>query len=133
MKEVLHIIRERAKDEANLLLRTHKETGSYLTDISEWVSERINSYTYELLDHLQKETLPADPNDPLIRALLNYCPPFLRTRYQKRVLLEIPDIHKKAIIACYLASRVVYLRGLDWSPSLVDVLPLITKDKAIIG
>lgn len=133
MKEVLQIIRERAKDEANLLLSTHKQTGSYLTEISEWISERINSYTYELLDHLQKETLPTDSSDPLIRALLNYCPPFLRTRYQKRVLLEIPEIHKKAIIACYLASRVVYLRGLDWSPSLVDILPLITQDKAIIG
>ncbi|MGE3535681.1 MAG: hypothetical protein AB7H48_12760, partial [Parachlamydiales bacterium] len=67
------------------------------------------------------------------RCLLNYCPPLLREKYLKRVLLEVPDMHKKAVIACHLASRVVYHRGLEWSPSLVDVLPLIASDPKIIG
>lgn len=133
MKEILEIIRSRAKDEAQLLLRTYKETGSFLTDISEWVSEKINGFTYELLDYLETQTLSNDPEDPLIRCLLNYCPPLLRTKYQKRVLLEVPDIHKKAIIACYISSRLVYHRGLDWAPTVVDVLPLISHDPAIIG
>ncbi|MBI2742915.1 MAG: NAD-glutamate dehydrogenase [Chlamydiales bacterium] len=132
MKEILEIIRGRAKDEAQLLLRTHKQTGSFLTDISDWISEKINSFTYELLDYLVTQTLSNDPEDPLIRCLLNYCPPLLRSRYQKRILLEIPDIHKKAIIACYISSRLVYSRGLDWAPSVVDVLPLIAHDPAII-
>lgn len=133
MKEILIIIRNRAKNEAELLLRTHSQTEAFLTDISEWISERINTFTYELLDYLQPLTLSTDPQDPLIRCLLNYCPPLLRTRYQKRILEEIPDIHKKAIIACHIASRLVYMRGLDWSPRVVDVLPLIAKDPSITG
>ena len=49
MQQTLEIIREKARDEAQLLLKIHDETGSFLTDIPEWVSERINTYTYQLL------------------------------------------------------------------------------------
>lgn len=132
MPEILHIIRMRAKDEARLLLNTYRDSKEFLTDISEHVSEKINTFKYGLLDYLQGQTLSNDPDDPLIRCLLNYCPPLLRTKYQKRILLELPDIHKKAVIACYIAQRLVYSRGLDWSPSLVDVLPLIARDPSVI-
>ena len=133
VSEILKIIEMRAREEANLLLRTYKEKHSFLTDISEWVSERINLYKDQLMIYLQNITLSNDPEDPFIRCLLNYCPPLLRTRYQKRILLEVPDVHKKAIIACHIASRLVYFRGLDWSPSLIDVLPLIVLDPLIVG
>jgi glutamate dehydrogenase len=133
MKEILEIIRARAKDEAELLLKTFHATQAFLTDISELISERINTFTYQILDYLQPQTLSNDPQDPLIRCLLNYCPPLLRTRYQKRILLEIPDIHKKAIISCYLASRLVYRRGLSWLPTIVDSLPLIARDPNILS
>jgi glutamate dehydrogenase len=133
VSEILETIRAKARDEANALLKTHRQTGAYLTDISEWVSERINAYKDQLLNYFQTVTLSNDPHDPLIRCLLNYCPPLLKEKYLKRVLLEVPDVHKKAIIACHLASRIVYYRGLDWSPSLVDVLPLIASDPKIIG
>lgn len=131
--EILEIIKERAKEEARLMLKAHKETKAFLTDISEWISERINMYKDQLISHLQTVSLSNDPSDPLIRCLLNYCPPLLRNKYQQRILHEVPDVHKKAIIACHIASRVVYYRGLDWSPSLIDVLPLITQDPLIVG
>ncbi len=131
--EILEIIRLRAKEEAQLMLKTHKETQAFLTDISEWISERINMYKDQLIAYLQTVTLSNDPQDPLIRCLLNYCPPLLRHKYQKRILLEVPDVHKKAIIACHIASRIVYYRGLDWLPSLIDVLPLIAEDPLIVG
>lgn len=131
VKEILETIASRARDEAGLLLKTHNQTEAFLTDVSEWVSERINAYTDELLKYLQPIDLSDEPKEPLIKALLNYCLPLLRTKYQKRILTEIPDVHKKAIIACYLASRLVYTRGLSWSPSLIDVLPLIEKDPTI--
>jgi glutamate dehydrogenase len=133
MKEILNIIRARAQDEAKLLLRVHAEKEAFLTDVSEWISEKINGFMYEILDYLQTVKLSTDPKDPLIHCLLNYCPPLLRNKYQDRVLNEIPDIHKKAVIACYIASRLVYHRGLDWSPSVVDVLPLIADDPAILN
>jgi glutamate dehydrogenase len=131
--QILEIIKERARAEACLMLKSYEKDKGFLTDISEWISERINKYKDELMSHFQTIILSDDPSDPLVRCLLNYSPELLRTKYQKRLLHEVPDIHKKAIIACHIASRVVYHRGLDWSPSLVDVLPLITQDPLIIG
>lgn len=131
--QILEIIKAQARDEARLMLRTHKQTGGFLTDISEEISAKINGFMYELLDYFQTITLSNDPNNPLIQALINYCPPLLRQKYQKRILEEVPDIHKKAIIACHIASRLVYHRGLDWSPRIMDVLPLIAKDPLIVG
>lgn len=133
VKEILKIIADRARNEARLLLHTHQETGTFLTDLSEQVSERINTYTYQLLDFLQTVSLSISTEDPLVKCLLHYCPPLLRQHYTKRILSELPDIHKKAIISCYIAQRLVYQRGLGWSPSLVDVLPLVVQDPHIIA
>ena len=131
--EILKVIEMRAREEANLLLRTHQLNKSFLTDISEWISERINLYKDQLMAHFEHISLSNDPKDPLIRCLLNYCPHSLKDRYQDKILLEIPDVHKKAIIACHIASRIVYFRGLNWSPSLVDILPLVIQDPLISG
>ena len=114
-------------NEASLLLNTYKGTNSFLTDISDKISERINLYKYQLLEHLEPLELSKDTNDLLIRCLIHYCPPILRKRYLKGIL-SMPDIHKKAIIACHIASRLVYSRGLDWSPALADILPTLGDD-----
>jgi len=132
VKEVLEIIRKAALHEANLLLETHKNIGTYLTDLSERVSERINLYKYQLLDYLEGVRLSSDRQDPLIRCLLLYCPPLLRKRYPERIL-KMPDIHKKAIIAVFLASHLVYTRGLDWAPSIADVLSSVASDPKILN
>lgn len=133
MPQILTVIRDRARDEAKLMLETHAETGQFLTDISDQISEKINTYMYQLLEFLEGIEISSDPENPLIHCLLNYCPPLLRARYKKRIIEEIPDIHKKAIIATYLASRLVYQRGLAWSPTIVDVLPLIANDPDIVS
>ncbi len=127
VQEVLEIIRKAALNEANLILDTHKKTAAFCTDISDKVSERINLYKDQLLDHLEKTEL----NDSLIECLLRYCPPLLRKKYPERIL-KMPDIHKKAIIAVFLAARLVYTRGLDWSPTIVDLLASIAKDPNIL-
>jgi len=132
ISEILGLIGDCATKEAELMLTHHANTGEYLTDISEWVSQKINAYKYELLDFLTGITLSNDPTNPLIRCLLNYCPKLLRENYQRQILKEIPDIHKKAIIATYLAGKLVYHRGLDWSPSIVDILPLIAQDLELL-
>ena len=128
MKETLAIIESRASNEAKLLLKAHAETGEKLTDLSNKISEKINTYTFEILDYLMSHSLSNNPKDPLIKCLLDYCPSFLSTNYEKRLLTDIPDLHKKAIISCHIASSLVYSRGLGWSPSIVDILPLISKN-----
>lgn len=133
MPEILEIIQQKARDEGQLLLTTHATTNAFLTDISEWISSKINTYKYQLLDYLEKIQLSNDPGNPLIRCLLRYCPPLLRTKYPERILTQIPDIHKKAIISTYIASKLVYSQGIDWSPTIVDILPLIAQDPDIVG
>jgi glutamate dehydrogenase len=124
VKEVLAIIGQAALNEARLLLDTHQKTGQFLSELSDKVSERINLFKYQLLDYL--ETIPLK-DEALIKCLLQYCPPLLRKSYKKGIL-SMPDIHKKAVISCFLASHLVYKRGLDWSPSIADVLPMIASD-----
>lgn len=132
VKEILETLEQCALNEAKLLLDTHKKTGIPLTALSDQISERVNKYTYELLRHLESTNLPKDPQHPLIKAYLAYCPPTLRNQFHQELIGKVPDGHKKAIIACYLASQLVYRRGLDWSPSIADVLPVIWSDPLIV-
>ncbi len=130
VEEILSTIESRCRDEAQTLLASHGQKP--LTEVSELISEQINHFTDELLHYLSTATFSNDPHDPLIQCLLNYCLPLLRTKYEDRILKDIPDLHKQAIIACFLSQRLVYRKGLEWSPSILDVLPLILKDPLII-
>lgn len=125
VQEILERVKLCAAHEAELLLCTHKQTGEFLTSISDRISDHINQYTYQLLDYLDLLPLPTNVQDPMIRCFLNYCLPTLRQHFTSNLMREIPDHHKKAIISRHLASYMVYKKGLDWSPSIVDILPLI--------
>lgn len=125
VSEILDRLKECSSLEADLLLRTHNQTGEHLTQISDLISNRINQFTYQLLDYLDPLPLSKDPNDPMIKCFLDYCLPTLRNLFSAQLLSEIPEHHKKAIIACHLGAYMVYKKGLDWSPSIVDILPLI--------
>jgi len=132
MKQILDLISTKAKEEAELLIRTHIETGAFLTDISDWISDRITTYTYQILDFLDQDPLLSYLQDPLVQCLLHYFPPVLQEKYRDRIITNIPDIHKKAIIACFIASRVVYKKGLAWAPTIVNIIPILAIDPVII-
>lgn len=125
VEEILVRIKQCALHEARLLLRTHKETGQYLTAISDQISDHINQFTYHLLDYLDKMTLSQNPSDPSIKCFLDYCLPILRTHFQDLLLREIPEHHKKAIISRHIAANLVYKKGLSWSPTVVDIFPVL--------
>ena len=125
--EVLERLRQCAAKEAGLLLRTLKRRKGYLTDISEEISSHINKFTYQLLDYLETIELSSSPEDPLIQYFLSYAPPTLAGKFRDQMLSRIPDHHKKAIISCHLAADLVYEKGLDWYPSVVDILPVLLK------
>lgn len=126
--EILAHVQQCALKEARALLKNHQDTGMFLTEISDLISEKINLYTYQILDHLDPIPLSRDIQDPLIRCFLRYCPPTLREKFIDRLMSEIPDHHKKAIISCHIASSLVYKRGIKWSPSIVDVLPVLLEE-----
>lgn len=125
VSEILERLKECAYNEVTLLLKTHQLTKKPLTLISDEISERINQFTYQLLDYLDSVPLSTDRKDPMIRCFLNYCLPILRNSYRDELMREIPDHHKKAIIACHLSAHLVYNKGLDWRPSIVDILPIV--------
>ena len=128
MPEILDHIKKKAKDEALLLLKTFAETQIPLTKVSEMISEKINTYTYEILAYLEHKTLSYDTKSPLIQCLMSYCLPFLRKNYADSIINNIPQIHQKAMIACYIASSIVYSKGVFWSPSIIEILPLVAKE-----
>ncbi|OGN62496.1 MAG: glutamate dehydrogenase [Chlamydiae bacterium RIFCSPHIGHO2_12_FULL_49_11] len=128
MPEILDFIRIKAEDEARLLLHTYLATKKPLTQISDELSEKINDLMYRILSGLEPVTLSSDPNDPLNRCLFLYNLPFFRTHFEGRILTHIPDIHKKAMISSYIAANLIYKRGLDWTPSILDILPHIISD-----
>lgn len=127
IKEILDRLADCARNEAQLLLRTHAETGGFLTDISQEISLRINEFTYQLLDFLDTLPWPLDVDEPLTRCFLEYCLPTLRKTYKKELLENIPEHHKKAIVSSFLAAQLVYAKGLAWHPTIVDVLPVLLK------
>lgn len=125
VSEILERLALCAGNEAKLLLRTHSESNEFLTDISQEISIRINEFTYQLLDYLDTIPWPTDKNDPLTRCFLDYCLPTLKNKFSEQMLKEIPEHHKKAIVACYLAAHLVYTKGLAWHPTIIDVLPML--------
>lgn len=133
VKEILERLKQCAANEAALLLQTRHATGEHLTEISDRISKRINQFTDQLLNYLDTVKLSEDPNDPLIRCFLSYCLPTLRKHYQGQLLREIPDLHKKAIIACHIAAQLVYKKGLTWFPSVVDILPVLLEQPEAFG
>lgn len=128
MHEILNFIREKARLEAQLILKTHKATLESLIDISDTISENINRYTYQILDHLKTIPLSEDPKAPINQCIFHYMIPYIREHFPSRIMESIPDMHKKAIIACYLASKMIYEKGAHWSPTIVDVLPIIIEE-----
>ncbi|MES2198695.1 MAG: NAD-glutamate dehydrogenase domain-containing protein [Chlamydiota bacterium] len=132
VQEIQSVIADKAQKEARLLLSTHERTSEFLTDISEKISEQINRYTYDILNYLEPLSLPLEPEHPFNRVLLNYVLPTLREKYSDRIFSRIPDIHKKAIISCHIASQLVYVKGLSWSPNITDLLPILCEDPEII-
>lgn len=128
VQEILQKIEQYTKEEVRLILETHTRTKESCSNISERISERINGYGAEIRAYLQPLDLV---EGPFMSCFYEFCLPLLVTYFHDRLKTSIPDVHKKAIIASWIASKVVYLRGLEWSPSIVDVLPFLIQDPHI--
>lgn len=126
--EILQKVEKDARDEVKLILETHKKTGQSCCQISEKISERMDLFSSQIRDYLTPLILA---DNSYMSCFYDYMLPFMAKHYRDRLAKSIPDSHKKAIIAAWIASKVVYLRGLDWSPSIVDVLPYVVQDSYV--
>jgi glutamate dehydrogenase len=127
VKEILARLRYCARQEAHLLLQSREELKKPLTHLSDEISEKINGFTDQLLEHLEPFS-QIELKEILNKCFLSYCIPTLRRDYEKELLANVPLNHKKAVIAAHMAARLVYTRGLEWQPTLTDILPVVLKD-----
>lgn len=127
MKEVLEYLRKKAALEADLLISTHEATQMPMTVISEMISEKINKYTYELLEDLEKRAFP----EAYKKATLHYFIPYIQRHAADKIFTNIPDIHIKAIFASMCGSWIIYQRGLFWEPHLIEVLPQLLEKESL--
>jgi glutamate dehydrogenase len=119
--QLLDILRLRARSEARVLLRERRLSGGSqtLTDLSYRLSRAINTLCDDIAAVLREDD--ADPaTEPVLRdLLLAYCPAVFAQRYPERILGRIPRAHQHALLAAYIASKILYNEGLGWVDPLV--------------
>ncbi len=110
VRDVIEILERRAEDEARLIFRRHRESGSNViyTEISDAISQEINGHYARLFSFFQKHPQLCD--EPLFqRAILSHLPRILREDpvYRSRIK-NLPAKCLYAILAAEIASSLVY-------------------------
>jgi glutamate dehydrogenase len=123
--DIFQILKEKALNEAKLLIKTHEQTQEAMSNLSDCISNRINELFVLIMEHLKTINLFDESSKAFLNIFKLYCPKIIQTDFMKEALERIPDIHKKAIIACFISSKIVYTKGINWSPSIIDVLDLL--------
>lgn len=113
VREIMARVQKLARNEAMLMLKTHEKTGLPLTAVSEQISEQINKYKYEILNHLELYSLPRDPEHPLVKIYLDYCLPTLRSCFFTNLLETVPAPTRKR--SSPAASRQILSTSGGWS------------------
>lgn len=116
VSQVIEILREKAGNEAKLLLHMYDLLGQKesLVSLSMEISQEINQVTDMLLSVLTKDKENV-LKDPMFRSIIEkHCPAILREKYGDRIHTDLPDAHKIAIISATVASYIIYREGLRW-------------------
>ncbi len=107
--DVLDILKKRARDEAELIFRRHREAGGTMlyTEISDAISTEINAHYARLFSFFQNNPHLCDR--PLYRAaILSHLPRLLTAaRYRNRIS-RLPAKYRYAILSSEIASSMVY-------------------------
>ncbi|WP_224984362.1 NAD-glutamate dehydrogenase domain-containing protein [Geomonas agri] len=107
--DVLRILEQRARDEAQLIFRRHREAGSSFTytEISEAISHEINGHYARLFSFFQRN--PELCDEPVFQqAILAHLPAMLREPEYRTRLDRLPAKCRYAILAAEIASSLVY-------------------------
>lgn len=110
VQDVLSILRQRAGDEARLLLRRHREAGGTVayTELSDQVSQNINSLYHRLFQFFtSRPELCLKP--PFRDALVRHLPGVLKEtpRFRRRIS-KLPLKYQAAILAAEIGASLVY-------------------------
>jgi len=110
VRDVLDILERRASDEANLILRRHREESGKrtFTDISEAISVEINSHKASLFEFFEANPHLCD-EPPYRSALLAHLPRIIRdTREFRGRIARLPPKYRSAILAAEIGTTMVY-------------------------
>ena len=120
--QVVEKLREKADQEAKLLLREYHERGRRITlvELSKVLSNVINRVTDLIAEDLSKLTDEQFRTPLSDHIILDYLPPILVEKYADRVLEEIPRAYRQAIVSASTASRMVYKEGISFFENLAD-------------
>ncbi len=123
IEEVLEILKQRARDEARLLLKEYTWRGGTqpLTDLTVRLSEEINQLGDTIAHSLVSRGGDLNKAPLLRQCLFDYCPPVLVEKHGARLVRELPERHCWALLGAALASRIVYREGLGWLRELSSV------------
>jgi glutamate dehydrogenase len=109
IEEVLAYIRRRADLEFELLWKTHEATGAPYSELSEAVSERINTITRSIED-----SALFDNETVRVNAFRLYVPQVLvETIGMKAILERVPLSYQRALFARAVASSFIYNFGIE--------------------
>ena len=115
VRDVLAILEKRAADEARLIIRRHRESGGtqLYTDISDAISQNINSYYTRLFDFFAARPELCLQN-PFRQAVINHLPQLLqRTPAFRKRVKTLPIKYLCAILAAEIGSSLVYTTSRD--------------------
>lgn len=96
-----------------------------MSKISMMVSTAINKYADQISAYLEDKDISQPEFKRYYDVYINYIPDVLKRENMNAVEHVIPDHHKKRIVATYIARKLIYEKGIDWQPSIVDVLPVL--------
>jgi glutamate dehydrogenase len=121
--QLLDILRARARAEARWLLREYKLSGGTrtITQLSYALSESINALADRVASVLEEEVGLVADSPELCEVILSYCPAVLAAKYPDRVVNDLPRRHQLALVASFVASKMLYQEGLGWADRLVSV------------
>ena len=115
VKQVIDLLRAKVADEAKLLFNEYINHGGRqnLVELSETISQEINEVTDTLLEEFVKDPDKALKDPVFGEILYRHVPAILVENYRERII-SLPEAHKIAILAAFIASRIVYNEGLGW-------------------
>lgn len=142
VRQLLDILRLRARSEARVLMREYKLAGGgrTITELSYALSASINALA-DQVDGVLMESVERVADDPgLVEVLLSYCPAVLAEKYRERVVGDLPRAHQLALLASFIAAKMLYQEGMDWADRLVRlrnvrevVFGYLEQEKVVAG
>lgn len=140
--QLIEILRDRARSEAQVLMREFKLAGGKrtITELSFELSESINSLADRVALVLSDSVDKVADDSELVEVLLSYCPAVFVEKYRDRIVNDIPCGHQMALLASFVSAKMLYQEGMGWADHLVElrdirdvVFSYLAQEKIVAG